>query len=98
MGHKESDFFGGAPPTTARGETSLARRWLDKALLGAIAAIVALVGLVYGAIAGKVNEVDKVQRDQDRRVTITEQQTQILRAEVQEIKADVKAILREVKK
>jgi peptidoglycan hydrolase CwlO-like protein len=80
------------------GDTEITRRWLDKALLGAIAAIVALVGLVYGAITRGVDDIQKRQQDHDRRITVSEEHVKTLRDDVHEIKADVKSVLREVKK
>lgn len=79
-------------------ETAITRRWLDKVLVGAIGMVIALVGVVWGALASQVREVDKQQRDQDRRITVTEGDVRSIRDTVSEIKGDVKVILREVKK
>lgn len=76
------------------GDTDVStRRWIDKALLGAIAVLISLVGLLYGALARGQSDLDTRQRVDSQRITITEQRIETTSRDVTEIKGDVKVLL-----
>ena len=79
-------------------DTAITRRWIDRALVGAVVGMVALIGLIYATIQSDVKAFDTTQRQHSERITATETEMKTIKVDVQEIKSDVKAILREVKK
>lgn len=70
------------------------RRWIDRALVGSIAALVAFVGLIYGGLARGQTKLEEQQREDSKRLTIAEQQIQSTSKMLEEIRFDVKLLLK----
>ena len=78
------------------------RRFSDKIMYTACGLVLALVGTVWGvtwlATKDDVSDLKKKSQEHAERITSTETEMKSLRSDVQEVKSDVKLILREVKK
>jgi hypothetical protein len=79
-------------------DADFSRRWINKALIAAVIGMVGLVGIIYNSIASDIRTLDTVQRQHGERLVSGEIEVKGIQRDLQEIKDDVKSILREVKK
>lgn len=101
MGNEPSDTH----PQARASEPPSVRRWIDRALVGAIAAIVTLGGIVYGlttnSLASGINHVDKrvdgVEKRTEALETVEKERGERLRA-VEEQRAGDRDRLQRIEK